>query len=483
MPGPLRAAALTSGIALGFTQVVLATAVPALTVGAGGTPEQAALVLSAFGMGGAAGCLLVRRHGITPLTGGSLGLPPAALGLVMLHIVLTRSAYPVTCGCLVVALIGFGTMLALAPQMSRFLAAIPRTHLGVNAALLPGAILLGTAAAQAFPSTSAMNSAAMPGDARELLWIGIAVVAAAALILGRPAVALAVSTATALQFVLTESGADKSKGVFVALAAGAVAGAVAWSRREQSDRLAQTSQAASALQHAVLRPVPERLGRLRLASLYRPATAGTEIGGDFLEALDTPFGTRILIGDVRGKGLQAVRTVTDLLGCFRSQAYETPELGELTARLDRQVIRAASACEDEELFATALLIEHDGPANKLHIVNRGHLAPLAVTPARVRQIDIPACLPLGFGTLNATEAPRPHTVALDHGTTLVAHTDGLSEARNSTGEFYPLTDQLADAHDTKPEQLVRHLDASVGDWTHHLTDDIAIVALTPATSR
>ncbi|MFD7298179.1 MFS transporter [Streptomyces sp. NPDC059897] len=485
LPGTLRAGALVAGLALGFTQVVLAMALPVLAAEKGVGPESAGFVLSAFGVGGAASCLLVRRRAIAPVTGSSLGLPLAALGLVLLHAGLGVHGYPVVGDFAVVALIGFGVMLAAAPQMARYLAALPRPHLGTSAALLPGSILLGTAAAQALPYTSAVDSVPMPAEARQLLRVGTIVLAVAALLLGRVAVSVAVACAAALQYLLTRTGIGDAGTLIVALAFGAAAGAVVWSRREQRDRLARISETASTLQHAVLHPIPEDLGRLHLASLYRPATADTGIGGDFIEALHTPFGTRILIGDVRGKGLQAVQTVTDLLGCFRSQAYETQELGELAARLDRQVLRAAATRGDEELFATALLLEHDGAeqeACELHIVNCGHLTPLEVTADGVTELDLPTLLPLGFGTLGSGAPPTPHTVRLGAGATLVAHTDGLSEARNSTGEFYPLTEGLTRAPYGTPEHLVGHLDDGVRDWTHHLADDIAIIALCPAES-
>ncbi|MFE5794956.1 MFS transporter [Streptomyces sp. NPDC056503] len=479
VPGAVWTGALVAGLALGFTQVVLTIAVPSLVSSVGLSTGIAALVLSAFGVGGAAACLLIRYRAVSPLAGASLGLPLAALGMALLHALLDHGSHALAGGFAVVTLIGFGTMLATAPQMARFLAAVPRPHLGVNAALLPSAILVGTAAAQALPYTSALDPMPLPTEARELLWVGTVVVAVAAFALGRPVVALAVTAASVLQYVMVDADTSQPMSVVVALAVGAAAGAVAWSRREQTERLTRTRETATALQCAVLHPIPSRLGALRLAGLYRPATAGTAIGGDFLEALDTPYGTRILIGDVRGKGLQAVQTVTDLLGCFRSQAHETEDLGEVAACLDRQVRRAALARGDEELFATALLLQHAGPSRDLHAVNCGHLAPLEVGPGGARELHVPAVLPLGFGLLDAAGAVRSHRVALDPGATLLTHTDGLSEARNSTGEFYPVAERLSAAGPRTPDALVRHLDDDVRDWTHHLADDIAVIAVGP----
>ncbi|WTW98589.1 MFS transporter [Streptomycetaceae bacterium NBC_01309] len=470
--------ALAAGIVLGFTHVALSAVVPALTVAAGATAQDGTLVVSSFGIGGAVGCLLIWRCGVRPLTGGSLGLPLAALGLVLLHSVPARSAYPVASGCVVVFLIGLGIMLALTPQLSWFLSLIPRRQLGTHMALVPGAILLGTAAANAFPYTTSAPEVPLSDGARDLLWATTAVVAAAAMFLGRAVVAVAVIAAAAVQYALTDTLPTGRATVFIALGTGAAAGAVAWARREQSDRLAHTREVADAMQHAVLRPIPDRLGRLRMASLYRPSTGGTDVGGDFLEALHTPYGTRILIGDVRGKGLRAVQTVTDLLGCFRTQAYETPELGELVARLDRQVMRAAEACGDTELFATALVLQDDESSGELRVVNCGHLAPVSVGRRHVRPFDVPVRLPLGFGHIEPA-APLPaHTIPLEQGATIVVHTDGLSEARNSSGEFYPLTRELTRTMGKSPEDTVLHLDAGVRDWTHHVADDIAVVCLT-----
>ncbi|MFG2823730.1 MFS transporter [Kitasatospora sp. NPDC048365] len=485
LPRKVAAMALAAGLAVGFTQVVLQVAVPLLTTAAGAGPARSALTVSAFGAGGALGCLLARRLRITALTGCSLGLPLAAVGLALLHFLPGSATAATVTGSVLVALVGLGVMIAQVPQMAWFLAALPRARLGFSAALHPVSILLGTVAAQALPYTSVLSGSADTADAHELLWIGTGVVAVAALLVGRPTVALAVAAAAGLEYLLvrglaSEHHAEKPITVVIALLIGAGAGLLAWQRGRTSDRLARARATVGALQDAVLHPIPARLGRLHLAGLYQPATADTGIGGDFLEAVHTPYGTRILIGDVRGKGLEAVRTVTDLLGCFRSQAHETPDLGELVARMDRQLVRAAAARGDEELFATALLIE-DRAGEDLRVVNCGHLAPLTVGPDGHREHDVPALLPLGLGLLG-DDTPEPATVPLADHDVLVLHTDGLSEARNSSGEFYPLAEGLAAARaggrTTTPTALVRHLEQQVHDWTHHLTDDIAIIALT-----
>jgi serine phosphatase RsbU (regulator of sigma subunit) len=228
----------------------------------------------------------------------------------------------------------------------------------------------------------------------------------------------------------------------------------------------------------VLRPLPARAGDLTLRALYRPATADTGVGGDFYDVAHTPFGTRVLIGDVRGKGFQAVETVADVLGCFRTQAYETADLTELVARLDRHLARAALARRDGELFATALLLEYPEGADRLSAVNCGHPFPVLIGPGhRVREVEVPALLPLGCGLLAPGTLPVPTRVELPSETALLLFTDGLSEALDASGTFYPFTERLSGLPAEDLDVLLARVMDDLMRWTHRLSDDVALIAL------
>ncbi|MEV4560438.1 MFS transporter [Kitasatospora sp. NPDC049285] len=268
---PARAAwmALATGVAVGCTQLALMAAVPVLAVQAGATPAQGTLLLSMFGLGGAAGSVLVRHRRIAPVAGCSLGLPLAALGLVLLHVLPAGTDAWLAAGSLATALTGLGVMIAQVPQMAWFLSSLPRARLGA-AALHPVAVLLGAAAAQALPYTSAISLGAAPGDATQLLWVAVGVVAAAALVAGIPAVAVGVAAAAGGEYLLVrviagEQAAQRPAALAAALAVGAVTGLAVWTRRQQSERLARSRASEAALQQAVLHTIPERLGGLRLA--------------------------------------------------------------------------------------------------------------------------------------------------------------------------------------------------------------------------
>ncbi|MFG2694150.1 PP2C family protein-serine/threonine phosphatase [Kitasatospora sp. NPDC048407] len=262
--------------------------------------------------------------------------------------------------------------------------------------------------------------------------------------------------------------------------AGVMGTGLATQRRRQARALVRMRAVADTLQHTVLHPVPARVGGLRAAGLYRPAEADFGIGGDLYDVCETRHGTRILLGDVRGKGLEAVRTVADVIGAFRIAAHETADLGELAAQLDRQVRRAAEQRGDGELFVTAVLLQHDRHTGRLDLVNRGHLAPLLVAPGTVAAVRCAEDLPLGLGHLAYGPAAEPTTVPLPSGHSLLLYTDGVTEARDRDGEFYPLAARLGTLPGTDPDTLVAFLERDVRRHADTLTDDVAVLALRAA---
>lgn len=120
-------------------------------------------------------------------------------------------------------------------------------------------------------------------------------------------------------------------------------------------RLAETQAVAEAVQRALLRPLPSRLGPLRLETRYLASAPQAKVGGDVYDAAWTPYGIRLMIGDVMGNGLGAVETAGRLLGTFREAAYEEGDLDSLAWRLHVGLCRSPSVGEFE-VFATALLI-------------------------------------------------------------------------------------------------------------------------------
>jgi len=215
----------------------------------------------------------------------------------------------------------------------------------------------------------------------------------------------------------------------------------------QERRIAEVTSVAEAAQRALLRPLPGRVGPLGFGVVYLAAAAEAKVGGDLYEVVHTAgHGIRLIIGDVRGKGLGAIELASDVLGMFRELAHDTGSLAELAARLDAGVARHAGGREE---FVTALLAEIDVEEGRTSIFSCGHPPPLLISAAgedgrgcRVSVIDVPLpAPPLGLLILGKP-ADAQRTFHFGPNEQLLLYTDGVTEARDAKRTFYPLQERL-----------------------------------------
>lgn len=206
-------------------------------------------------------------------------------------------------------------------------------------------------------------------------------------------------------------------------------------------QIANVISVAEAAQRAVLRPLPEQLGPLRLGVVYLAAAAEARVGGDLYEVTHTASnGIRMIIGDVRGKGLGAVEVAADIIGRFREVAHGVGTLNEVAHRLDAGLSRRWGQYEE---FVTALLAEIDPDRGKLTILNCGHPPPLLISPSdgvTVLEVRAPAP-PIGLLTLGS-DAGAKAVFTFKPNDQLLLYTDGVTEARDASRQFYPLDERV-----------------------------------------
>jgi len=219
---------------------------------------------------------------------------------------------------------------------------------------------------------------------------------------------------------------------------------------------------------------PYPIEGLDVEVLYRAATVGARIGGDFFDFI--PVGERamaIVLGDISGKGIEAARYTAIAKGAIRTLAYEDAWPTSVLQRASHVIAEQTPP----ETFVTAVYVLLDADTGRVHYANAGHPPPLLLRKSGDIQSLLGASAPLGISDY---WTPDEGEAQLEEGDRLLLFTDGLTEARHghvlfgSEGVARAAVElREAPLHDL-PGQLVlqaaRHAHG-------RLADDVAVVAV------
>jgi serine phosphatase RsbU (regulator of sigma subunit)/anti-sigma regulatory factor (Ser/Thr protein kinase) len=177
------------------------------------------------------------------------------------------------------------------------------------------------------------------------------------------------------------------------------------------------------LQRSLLPEALPVLPGLQTAARYLPGGSGTEVGGDWYDAVALPSGgLLVVVGDVAGRGIPAASTMGQLRSAVRSYALLESDPAALLGRLNH--FQFSMAWDD---MATVLLAVIDPAAATLSYASAGHPPPLVAGPFGSAEYLLGGRgAPLGALEL-APDATA--TAELEPGSTLVFYTDGLIEQR------------------------------------------------------
>ncbi|WP_164540381.1 PP2C family protein-serine/threonine phosphatase [Streptomyces abyssomicinicus] len=278
-------------------------------------------------------------------------------------------------------------------------------------------------------------------------------------------------------------------GFLLDLCVGILAVLVAVLRSRTRTYMTHLQNALLTARQVVVRPIPPGWGGVESATAYLPADTESRMGGDFYDILTTPHGTRLVLGDVQGKGLAALSTAGAVVGAFREAGYNEADPAVIAARMDNSLRRhntlmAANDRGHEPRFVTAVVIAFLEDGTHADVINFGHEGPLVFGREGVRQLPQERNPPLGLIALTGART-RIDRVRLEREETVLLVTDGITEARDKQGDFFPLSawaDQLArtSADDAPPPPHVllnRLVKALTAHTSGRLDDDATLVAV------
>jgi hypothetical protein len=192
----------------------------------------------------------------------------------------------------------------------------------------------------------------------------------------------------------------------------------AWKEWRTRDSLQAEFETAREMQQRLVPPAADVPG-FRVESVYKPAT---HVGGDFyyIRPLEQD-GLLVVVGDVSGKGLRAAMTVNLVIGALRTMPELPP--ARILAALNRGLVGQMGGG-----FATccAARIASDGTAT---LANAGHLSPY------LSGAELPVIVGLPLGIDGGSEYEESQFF-LEPASCLTFLSDGVVEARNSSGELF-----------------------------------------------
>ena len=237
-------------------------------------------------------------------------------------------------------------------------------------------------------------------------------------------------------------------------------------------------------QMLLLGQLPSEPQGLHVAALTIPSQ---HIDGDFYDFVEHD-GQRldVIVGDVMGKGVPAALMGAAIKSHFlRAQCHlaarldrgKLPEPEDIVASVHAEVTKQFIGLES---FATLCYARFDLGRSTVDFVDCGHTKTIhfrrRLGTAVMMQGDN---VPLGF---SERERYKQVSVELDEGDVFFFYSDGVTEARNDTGEFFG-TDRLVELVETngelEPQALIDTVRHAVVAFSHSdtFTDDLTCVAV------
>ncbi|WP_217924528.1 SpoIIE family protein phosphatase [Miltoncostaea oceani] len=239
---------------------------------------------------------------------------------------------------------------------------------------------------------------------------------------------------------------------------------------------------ATTLQNSLL---PSRLPTIPgvdVAARFRAAGEGVEVGGDFYDlfALPGDSGWAAVLGDVCGKGPEAASLTALARYTVRAEA-DAPGPAEVLSRVNQAIISQRG--DGRFLTMACVWMHHDTTGLRARIGRGGHTPSLVVrSDRRVEALAPPGTL---VGVFPGAEFEETD-FALAAGDCLVLYSDGVTESRSPSGEFFGterLIHLLRTASWASAADLAERIESACHSFGNgRIADDLALLVISVSPS-
>ena len=200
----------------------------------------------------------------------------------------------------------------------------------------------------------------------------------------------------------------------------------------QQERIQRELSFAKEVQHGFL---PASLPKLNSYEFWAYYEAAGQVGGDFYDFMKLPDGRQaVILGDVAGKGVPAALMMAKATSDTKVALLTATNAGEAMGMINNAICAAGL----EGKFITMALCIIDPKANKLEMVNAGHMSPMVrradgsvEEPADQRVSGLPVGVMEDFEYESAE-------IVLEPGDSVIVFSDGISEAMNAANQMYSI---------------------------------------------
>jgi len=210
--------------------------------------------------------------------------------------------------------------------------------------------------------------------------------------------------------------------------------------------------------------------------------SAAEVGGDTFDFVESPDGNHVFIyiGDVTGHGVPAgliMMMVDTLVTALVSQGITNGK--DLVAQTNRLLTPRISS----RLFMTSVILRWDKINQKMYYTGAGH-EHILVYRAATESVEAIRAGGIALGMISdVSKIVEENEITLEVGDSIVLYTDGITEARNQSGEMYDLEklQKSLKKHGYRPsaanifDKLSQEFSSFVGEYIQ--SDDITMIVI------